>query len=128
MTTLTHSPPRTRSSNGAARTNGRSTRHAAPPIPPQESDRFPLVAVISVLLGILVGVLGIFAIAMWFDAHNAKNAAERAASKVDATGDATSMPGMNHSGAAGGLTSYAGAAPSNAEEIAKAHKPFNAVM
>ena len=130
MTTPTLSPPRTRSSNGAARTNGRPTRHGAPPIPPGESDRFALVAVVSVMLGILVGVLGIFAIAMWFDAHSAKDAAERAASKVNATGDASSMPGMNHSGAAaaGGLTSYAGAAPSNAEEIAKAHKPFNAVM
>src|SRR5262245_37073294 len=128
MTTPTHSPPRTRSSNGAARTNGRPTRHAAPPIPPQESDRFALVAVISVMLGILVGVLGIFAIAMWFDANDAKNAAERAAGKVTASGSAAAMPGMDHSSAAGGLTSYSGAAPSNAEELAKAHKPFNAVM
>src|SRR5262245_66531591 len=83
MTTPTLTPPRSRSSNGAARTNGRPTRHAAPAIPPKESDRFALVAVISVMLGILVGVLGIFAIAMWFDAHNAKDAAERAASRSE---------------------------------------------
>src|SRR5262245_2442917 len=114
MTTPTLTPPRSRSSNGAARTNGRPTRHAAPSIPPKESDRFALVAVVSVMLGILVGVLGIFAIAMWFDANSAKDAAEQAASKVNASADASTMPGMNHSSAAaGGLTSYAGAAPSN---------------
>ena len=92
MTTPTLSPPRTRSSNGAARTNGRPTRHAAPTIPPKESDRFALVAVVSVMLGILVGVLGIFAVAMWFDANGARDAAERAAAKVTAPAEAPACP------------------------------------
>jgi nitrite reductase (NO-forming) len=128
MTTPTLSPKRPRSSNGAARTHFPYAGTTGGTIPSGESDRFALVAVVSVMLGILVGVLGIFAIAMWFDANDAKNAAERAAGKVSASGSAATMPGMDHASAAGGLTSYAGAAPSNAEEIAKAHKPFNAAM
>jgi nitrite reductase (NO-forming) len=80
------------------------------------------------MLGILVAVLGIFAITMWFDAHGAKDAAERAAAKVTAGGSGTSMPGLDHSSGIGNLTSYAGAATPNSEELAKAHKPFNAVM
>jgi nitrite reductase (NO-forming) len=124
MTSPTLTPPR--SSNGASRTHGRSTGHATPQIPRKDSDSFALVAIVAVMLGILVAVLGIFSITMWFDAHGAKDAAERAASK--ATAGAAGMPGMNHSSTGGGLISYAGAAPSNAEELAKAHKPFNAVM
>jgi len=128
MATPTLSPKRPRSFNGAARTHVPYAGTTGGTIPRGESDRFALVAVVSVMLGILVGVLGIFAIAMWFDANDAKNAAERAAGKVSASGSAATMPGMDSAGAAGGLTSYAGAAPSNAEEIAKAHKPFNAAM
>jgi nitrite reductase (NO-forming) len=128
MTTPTLSPKRARSSNGAARTHVRYPATTNGTIPRGESDRFALVAVVSVMLGILVGVLGIFAIAMWFDARGAKDAAERAASKVNATAPASSMPGMDHSSGPGGLASYAGAAPSNAEELAKAHKPFSAAM
>ena len=128
MTTPTLSPKRARGSNGAARTHDRYPGTTNGTVPRGESDRFALVAVVSVMLGILVGVLGIFAIAMWFDANDAKNAAERAAGKVAASGSAASTSSTDHASAAGGLTSYAGAAPSNAEEIAKAHKPFNAVM
>src|SRR6185312_5526391 len=79
---------------------------------------------------ILVAVLGVFAVMMWLDAHNAKNAADRAANKA-AGGSQQSMagmPGMSGSGAAGSMTSYAGAAPSNAEALATAHKPFPAAM
>ena len=126
MTTPTLTPPRTRSSNGAARTPPLAPRQSSGSIPRGESDSFALVAVVSVMLGILVAVLGIFAIAMWFDANDAKNAAEQAAAKATPAAGA-SMPGMDHS-TGGTLASYAGAAPRNAEEIAKAHKPFSAVM
>jgi len=127
MASPTLSPPRP-GSNGAARRPPRIRAQSNEAIPRGESDSFALVAVVSVMLGILVGVLGIFAIAMWFDARDAKDAAERAAAKATPAADASTMPGMNHSSGAGGLTSYAGAAPRNAEELATAHKPFNAVM
>ncbi|HYT71908.1 MAG TPA: multicopper oxidase domain-containing protein [Gemmatimonadales bacterium] len=73
------------------------------------------------MLGILVAVLGFFALMMWVDAHNAKNAADRAAAKASsATPGATSDLGA--------LKSYAGAAPSNADALAAAHKPFPAAL
>ena len=67
---------------------------------------------------------------MWFDAHNAKSAAERAAAGVTSGGNQSTadMPGMSGSGTAGSMTSYAGAAPSNADALATAHKPFPAAM
>ena len=36
-------------------------------------------ATVSMLLGILVAVLGLVAVLMWADAHNARGAADRAA-------------------------------------------------
>ena len=39
----------------------------------------PLFAVVSLLLGLLVGVLAFVAIFMWLDAHAARDAANRAA-------------------------------------------------
>jgi nitrite reductase (NO-forming) len=82
------------------------------------------------MLGILVAVLGIFAVMMWFDAHNAKNAADRAANRAAGGSNQSmaGMSGMSGSSAAGAMTSYAGAAPSNADALATAHKPFPAAM
>ena len=128
MASPTVSPPRPGSSNGAADTPPRARIQSNGAIPHKESDSFALLAVVSVMLGILVAVLGIFAVTMWFDARGAKDAAERAAAKTAPAGDASSMPGMDDSSAAGSLASYAGAAPRNADAIAKAHKPFSAAM
>jgi len=87
----------------------------------KDSDSNALWAVVSLMLGILVAVLGFFALMMWVDAHNAKNAADRAAAKVGrATPSATSDLGA--------LKSYAGAAPANADALAAAHKPFPAAL
>jgi nitrite reductase (NO-forming) len=79
----------------------------------------------AVLLGILVAVLGFFALMMWVDARHARDDADRAA--ASATG---SMPGMDmsSSSSAGSLKSYAGAAPANADELATAHKPYPATL
>jgi nitrite reductase (NO-forming) len=78
----------------------------------------------AALLGILVAVLGFFALMMWTDARNARNDANRAAAA--ATG---SMPAMEMSAsAAGSLTSYAGAAPANADALAVAHEPYPAAL
>jgi nitrite reductase (NO-forming) len=96
------------------------------------SDSVALWAVVSLLLGILVAVLGFFAVMMWADAHNAKDAANRAAAKVSGGAATTDMPGMpgmkagNMAPAVSGLRSYAGVAPANADALAAAHKPFRA--
>ena len=60
------------------------------------SERDPgLAGAAAVLLGILVAVLGFFALMMWVDARHARDAADRAAASV--TG---SMPGMDMSSSA----------------------------
>jgi nitrite reductase (NO-forming) len=84
-----------------------------------------LYAVISLLLGLLVGVLALVAVFLWIDAHDAKNAADHAASKAAAS---ASMPGMNMTGTAGSLQSFAGAAPANAAALAAAHTAYPATL
>ncbi len=96
-----------------------SAQHVTTP-PRATDDKTALFGVVAVLLGLLVGVLAVFALLMWLDARNTRN---------DAT-PATSMPGMDMSSTAslGALTSYAGAAPSNAAELAAAHRAYPAAL
>ena len=74
----TLSPPRTRS-NGAKPGQPGAVANANGAIPHDESDSHALWAIVVTMLGILVAILGVFAASMWFDAHNAKSAAEKAA-------------------------------------------------
>jgi nitrite reductase (NO-forming) len=125
--------PSPRSSNGTVRAQPSTPGDANGTIAYKDSESRALWAVVSLMLGILVAVLGFFALLMWIDAHKAKDAANRAAAKVTrASGDESmaGMPGMDMSGAGatGGLTSYAGAAPANADALASAHKPFPAAL
>ena len=87
-------------------------------------------AVVSLLLGLLVGVLGFVAVAMWSDARDARHSAN--ASQAATANDSASMPGMDMSAQAAAapseLQSYAGAAPTNAAAIAAAHKPYPAAL
>ena len=86
----------------------------------------PTAAVVAILLGILVAVLGFFALLMWVDAHKARDDAHRAAGQATS---AAAMPGMDMSStSAAGLQSYAGASPANADAIATAHEPFPATL
>jgi nitrite reductase (NO-forming) len=98
----------------------------------QDSDSHAIWAAVSVLLGLLVAILGFFAVMMWFDAHDAKNAADRAAAAVSSgSGGMAGMPGMDTTGASsatGALTSFAGAAPDDADALAAAHDPFPAAL
>src|SRR5436853_2489130 len=81
--------------------------------------RDALLGIVSVLLGLLVAVLGFFALMMWLDARHARDRASTAATSTSGA----SMAGMDMSGSAnlGSLTSYAGAAPANADALATAH-------
>src|SRR5439155_8404600 len=97
-----------------------------PPAPTRDaSDSSPLWGAVSLLLGLLVALLGFFALMMWIDARDARNAANRAAARVTSASTAA-MPGTAAS--LGDLTSYAGAAPANADELAMAHNPYPAAM
>ncbi|HEX7310646.1 MAG TPA: multicopper oxidase domain-containing protein [Gaiellaceae bacterium] len=81
-----------------------------------------LVAVVAIMLGILVGVLGIFALLMWIDARNARDDASSSNSMAD-------MPGMTATTTGtGAMTSYAGASPANADALAAAHKAYPAAL
>src|SRR5437764_10713133 len=80
-----------------------------------------LAAVVAVLLGILVAVLGFFALFTWLDARSAKEDAHRAAAKATSAAPATSAD-------RGALKSYADAAPANADALAAAHKPYPAAL
>ena len=105
-----------------------SGTHVSRPVPQTEpSDA--LWGVVSLLLGLLVAILGFFALMMWIDAHNAKDAANRAAASVSGSNGMAGMPGMatgTASPSTAGLQSYSGAAPANADALAAAHKPFPA--
>jgi nitrite reductase (NO-forming) len=93
-----------------------------------DSSSTALLGVVSVLLGVLVVVLGFFALLMWADAHNDRTAAAKAAPAADQS--MAGMPGMSTTAAAApdAMTSYAGAAPANADALATAHKPFPAAL
>jgi nitrite reductase (NO-forming) len=93
---------------------------------PRGEPSRPLAAVVAILLGILVAVLGFFALLMWVDALQARDDAHKAAAQAQT---AAAMPGMDMSATSGaGLQSYAGASPANADAIAAAHKPFPATL
>ena len=82
----------------------------------------------ALLLGLLVAVLGVAAVFLWIDSHDAKDAANRAAAKTSPTTGMAGMPGMSTTAASGSLTSFAGAAPANADALAAAHVPYPAAM
>src|SRR5215216_5512687 len=98
---------------------------------PRGEPSNPTAAVVAILLGILVAVLGFFALLMWADSHKARDDAQRAAAQAT---NAAAMPGMDMSGSetssasAAGLQSFAGASPANADAIAAAHEPFPAAL
>jgi len=76
--------------------------------------------VAALLLGILVAVLGFFSLLMWADAREARDsAAPPAAATSDiAAAHNTALP----------LNSFAGVVPENAQELAAAHKPYDATL
>ncbi len=98
------------------------SRHPAVSTTSEPGGPSPLFAVACVLLGFLVVVLAFVAVFMWFDAHDARDAANRAADRVTAATSGQTMTGGN----IGSLTSYAGASPANAEQLAAGHKPYPA--
>jgi nitrite reductase (NO-forming) len=97
-----------------------SHAHTAP-FERRAPESHPLAAIVAVLLGILVAVLGFFALFTWLDARGAREDAHRAAAKATAAAPAASAD-------MGALKSYADAAPANADALAAAHKPYPAAL
>jgi nitrite reductase (NO-forming) len=112
-------------SHGAVHPLGRNRQQ------PSGSGGSPFFAALSLLLGLLVGVLALVAVLMWADAHDASTSADRAAAATASTpvaGEQGMDMGSTAAASTGGLTSYAGAAPANADALAIAHKPFPATL
>ena len=89
--------------------------------PPNQSGAFAKMA--AVLLGLLVAVVGFFALLMWVDARDRDSGTAEAAPAAaqahnHATDHNTALP----------LNSFAGKTGANAQELAAAHKPYDAVM
>ena len=78
-----------------------------------------LFGVVALLLGLLVAVMGVFALMMWLDARNNNNSSKTA-----------TVSGMDMSSNAnlGALTSFAGAAPADADALAAEHVPYPAEL
>src|SRR5215218_9308720 len=101
-----------------------SAPYASPPTTirrGKEPGPNPLPAIVAMMLGILVAVLGFLALLMWIDARNARDDAGKVAAAPAV------VDGHAHATAAG-LESYAGASPANADAIAAAHKAFPAEL
>ena len=106
-----------------------ASSHAPSTTPPPRFTRSGaggFYAVVSLLLGLLVGVLAFVAVLMWADAHDARKAADHAAAKTAAA--PSSATDMHAHATAAGLESFAGAAPANAPALAAAHKPYPATL
>jgi nitrite reductase (NO-forming) len=90
---------------------------------PAQSDSGALAKAAVLLLGLLVGVLGVFALMMWADSREARDDANAAAAQAT-TGAAahaehnTALP----------LNSFAGTVPANAEALAEEHKAYEATV
>jgi nitrite reductase (NO-forming) len=83
----------------------------------------PYWMVATMLLGLLVGVLGLFALLMWLDSHKARS--ESAAAPAAASSDHAAMMAEGMSMPS---ESFAGAAPANGAELAEAQKPYDATL
>ena len=81
-----------------------------------------LAHVVAVLLGLLVVVLGFFALVMWMDARDARDDAQSGAA------DASDIGTHANHNVALPLNSFAGVVPENATELAEAHVPTTAVL
>jgi len=90
---------------------------------PVQSESGVLAKVVAVFLGILVAVLGVFALMMWADARDARDDANAAALEAQAGASA----GEEHNVALP-LNSFAGVVPENALQLAEAHTPYDATM
>ncbi len=96
------------------------------PTRPPETAAGAFWMVATMLLGLLVAVIGFFALLMWADARGDDSTPAAAAAAVEPA-DAVAAATPDHNTALP-LSSFAGVVPENAAELAKAHKPNDASM
>ncbi|MEX2256890.1 MAG: multicopper oxidase domain-containing protein [Acidimicrobiia bacterium] len=96
--------------------------------PPPEASSSPFWMVATMLLGLLVGVVGFLALMMWADARESRDAATERALASDAAPTTAAQSQSTDHNTALPLNSFAGVVPENAQELAAAHKPYDAVL
>ena len=82
----------------------------------------------AIAIGFTAAVVGFFALLMWLDARDARDATPAVATAHAHEAAPAAGTDVHAHTTAAGLESYAGAAPANAEELAAAHKPYPAKM
>jgi nitrite reductase (NO-forming) len=104
--------------------------HSAPTYhyPQRETDSGAFFKVASVLLGILVAVLGLFALLMWADARTSNDATDVAATAQNGAAPAATGHAAAAHNTALPLDSFAGVVPDNADKLAAAHRATDAVL
>jgi nitrite reductase (NO-forming) len=102
--------------------------HHAHPSRPVETESAVLAKVAALLLGILVAVIGFFALLMWADARESRDAAAQPAAAADTGSAATSHDHTTDHNTALPLNSFAGVVPENAQELATAHRAYDATL
>jgi nitrite reductase (NO-forming) len=103
--------------------------HSTSRRPPTESESGAFYKVASILLGLTVGVVGIFALLLWADARD--EVATAATAPATAPADraaADDDPAEADHNTALPLASFAGVVPDNAAELAEAHEPYDATL
>jgi nitrite reductase (NO-forming) len=93
-----------------------STTRYQPRAPRTSSGAFWMVA--TMLLGFTLAAVGFFALMMWADARDSRDAAAQPAVQEHATDHNVALP----------LASFAGVVPENAAELAAAHKAYDAML
>ena len=104
--------------------------HSTSHRPPAESESGAFYKVASILLGLTVGVVGVFALLLWADARDevATAATAPATAPADHAGAADDEPAEADHNTALPLASFAGVVPDNAAELAEAHEPYDATL
>jgi nitrite reductase (NO-forming) len=102
-----------------------STTSSRPRSSDTSSGAFWMVA--TMLLGLAVAVVGFFALLMWADARESRDAGSEPAA-ASGTASATAADHATDHNTALPLNSFAGVVPKNAAELADAHKPYDATL
>jgi nitrite reductase (NO-forming) len=93
--------------------------------PAVETDSGAFYRVVSLLLGIAVSVVGLFALLMWADNRNSNPDSETTATAATAAAPHNHLTDHN---TALPLASFAGVVPANAAELAEKHTPYDATL
>jgi len=93
-----------------------------------ESESSALFKAAALFLGLLVGVLALVAILLWADARGARDDANTAAAAAESGAAVHSQQATGSSAVSLPLNSFAGVVPENAQELAAAHRAYDATM